>query len=438
MRFHTSIASLALLQNSIVALAATSGTFNVLTYNVAGLPELISSSNPKENTPYISAKLTGYNIINVQEDFNYHAALYASNNHPHGTSTSGGVPFGDGLNTLSDYPWTDLERVKWKDCNANSGDCLTPKGYTFMRLRLDEGVWVDVYNLHTDAGGDANDLKARASNIAQVVQAIATNSVGMPVIVMGDTNIRYTTAGDSIRALVQGAGLTDAWVKHIRNGVEPTQGTPALGCPFPFPSGTDQTCETVDKILYRSSPAISLTSTAFSNDHEVFLHPKTGVPLSDHYPLRANMVWSASPSFRLGDEFGGPHGSYFHDLPLLTAGTKISSIALAGGNRLDRISVRTGTGSVLTHGGSGGSEKNLTLEGGDRVVEVMACSAQYNSRTRIFYLRVKTAAGKQVETGKTTTSCKTWTAQAGEELKGFWGRAGDNIDRVGPIWGKSS
>lgn len=34
----------------------------------------------------------------------------------------------------------------------SSADCLTPKGFTFMRVKLAEGVWVDAYNLHADAG----------------------------------------------------------------------------------------------------------------------------------------------------------------------------------------------------------------------------------------------------------------------------------------------
>jgi hypothetical protein len=34
----------------------------------------------------------------------------------------------------------------------SSADCLTPKGFTFMRLKLAEGVFIDAVNLHADAG----------------------------------------------------------------------------------------------------------------------------------------------------------------------------------------------------------------------------------------------------------------------------------------------
>ncbi|KAJ3502671.1 hypothetical protein NLJ89_g8778 [Agrocybe chaxingu] len=166
------------------------GNLTVLSYNVAGLPDILSSGNPATNTPLISARLGPYNIINVQEDFNYHAALYASDNHAHRTPTSGGVPFGSGLNTLSDFPYIDFERKTWDNCNSNGGDCLTPKGFTFMRVHVSEGAWIDVYNLHTDAGSDSGDINARASNMAQVSSYLAKWSPGMPVVVMGDTNTR--------------------------------------------------------------------------------------------------------------------------------------------------------------------------------------------------------------------------------------------------------
>ena len=49
-----------------------------------------------------------FDVVNVQEDFNYHADPYAGDTHAHRTPTSGGVPFGSGLNTLSHLPCSDL------------------------------------------------------------------------------------------------------------------------------------------------------------------------------------------------------------------------------------------------------------------------------------------------------------------------------------------
>ena len=139
--------------------APTSGRFTALSFNVAGLPQILQGNDvpgdKTDNSKQIGAYFAqyGYDLIHMQEDFNYHAAIYAADNHPQRTATSGGVPFGSGLNTISNYAWINFERVKWNTCSDASGsDCLTPKGFTFMRWNPSEGVYIDVYNLHADAG----------------------------------------------------------------------------------------------------------------------------------------------------------------------------------------------------------------------------------------------------------------------------------------------
>ena len=57
------------------------GRFNVLSLNVAGLPEVLSSSNPKENTLQMSPLLNGYDIVSIQEDFAYHDDLIKYDTH---------------------------------------------------------------------------------------------------------------------------------------------------------------------------------------------------------------------------------------------------------------------------------------------------------------------------------------------------------------------
>lgn len=149
---------LALLSCLTTPILAQSGKFSFLTYNVAGLPAFLQGNgvpgDKTVNSGIIGQKFTeyDYDVIHVQEDFNYHAAIYATDTHPHRTATSGGVPFGSGLNTLANFPWTTYNRVKWDKCNLNSGDCLTPKGFTMMRMQIASGVEVDLYNLHGDAG----------------------------------------------------------------------------------------------------------------------------------------------------------------------------------------------------------------------------------------------------------------------------------------------
>lgn len=61
-----------------------------------------------------------------------------------------------------------------------------------MRVRFDEGVYVDFYNLHTDAGTEAGDETARNANIQQVIDYVDVWSVGNAVMIFGDTNSRVS------------------------------------------------------------------------------------------------------------------------------------------------------------------------------------------------------------------------------------------------------
>jgi hypothetical protein len=54
---------------------------------------------------------------------------------------------------MSNFPFSDdIDRVTWSDRSNTDGNNLTPKGFTWLRLRLAEGVYIDLYNLHMNAG----------------------------------------------------------------------------------------------------------------------------------------------------------------------------------------------------------------------------------------------------------------------------------------------
>lgn len=73
-----------LLSGAVRAASATSGSLSVLSFNVAGLPEILQnndeSGDKTTNTELIGTYFSEYDfdLINVQEDFNYHAALCKS------------------------------------------------------------------------------------------------------------------------------------------------------------------------------------------------------------------------------------------------------------------------------------------------------------------------------------------------------------------------
>jgi endonuclease/exonuclease/phosphatase (EEP) superfamily protein YafD len=432
--------ALAVAAGAALAVAQTSGTVNVLAMNVAGLPAILQGNDvpgdKTENHRTIGRKLVEYglDLVNVQEDFNYHAALYETATLPYRTATSGGVPFGSGLNTLSVFPFLDETRVKWDQCSSTDGaDCLTPKGFTLVRAELTSGsagsAFVDFYNVHADAGTTAADLAARTSNIRQLSAYITANSAGNAVIVAGDTNTRYTRSGDNIRLLPQANGLTDAWVELIRGGADPTVETICQN-----PSLTNY-CETVDKIFYRSSPVLNLRATGWQYESARFLQADGNI-LSDHNPVAANFTWSLPSTLRQSSFLGGPHGTWFSDADALAARSskRVASIRLRGGSRLDSVAVTLADGIALSHGGSGGSLSELQLAAGETWASATICQGKYNNRTRIFFVEARTSTGRTAAAGARTSECAQYSAPQGWGILGFVGRSGDEVDRLGFLY----
>ncbi|KAI9979532.1 hypothetical protein PInf_029256 [Phytophthora infestans] len=398
-------------------------TFSVMSINVAGIPEFLSSGNPLENSVEIGRRISNWDVVNVQEDFNYHAYVYSMNSHLHRTSTSGGIPFGDGLNTLSNFSFnniTDLTRSKWSVCSTFDGaDCLTPKGFTHARpLQLARCAGV------TDA-----DEVARAANLAQLSAYITANSADNAVIVMGDTNTRYTRAADTIREFAEGLNLTDGWVEYVRNGEYPTKGAEAIVCDASIMTNA---CEVVDKILYRGNNYIKLTLEKWNNENAAFLDDN-GVMLSDHPPISSIFSWTLNDEIRLSNAVGGPHGDQFTDVASAGGGQTVKSITIRSGSRVDAVSIAISAPSatMISHGGTGGTAKTLTLSSGEYVISMQVHWSKYNGHTRIFYLKFMTNLGKTLAGGVPTSENMTVYAPDGYQLSAFHGRHGDEIDALG-------
>ncbi len=412
-------------------ITATGGNFSVLTYNIAGLPQALSSATtPRDSsTALIGRIINAYDIVHVQEDFNYHAFLYDYGNvHPYRSATSGGAGIGDGLNSLSYFPMTDFSRTTWNTrINENA---LTPKGFTYCRVRFAEGVYMDFYNLHTNAESDAASIAARADNLLQLSDFIVANSDGNAVVVMGDTNGRYTR-DSALNLLLTRNGMTDPWITLIRHGSIPKLGDSAIVCTFP--DETDS-CEIVDKIYFRSNKYIQLTASGYEVLHN-FVNAQ-GQQLSDHLPLTVNFSYSLQSAFGMSDLFGGPHGTPYSDLNTLTATSAPSVLTIRSGSRVDNVGVTLKNGTTLTHGGTGGTAYSLTLQSGEYISSVTLNEAQYQGHTRIFYIKFVTNLGHSLSGGTTTSDAVTYTAPAGYKITGFYGNSGDEVDKLGVIYNK--
>ncbi len=253
------------------------GRSKVLTYNIAGLPDGFSTAHPSANMMLIGKRLAAYDLVLIQEDFAYGAGLragitlhYQSPPFERGERWN----FGDGLSQFAALPFTSLVREPWRACHGivdSYLDCLTPKGFSFSRQELADGVRADVYNVHLDAGGGVADAAAREAQVLQLIAAIAERSRDHAVLLAGDTNIRFAQR-ELLDRLEQETGLIDV--------------CSAVHCADP---------QRIDRVFIRSSATLKWHPRKWSIDPH-FIDAR-GAPLSDHLAVSVELDWStASPA----------------------------------------------------------------------------------------------------------------------------------------------
>ena len=290
-------------------------TFTVCPLNVDGLPtEILGIEiNPDGKGAdgataignYLKAK--GIDVLAFSEDFNYHTNLitpltddYTIGTYRGGLTTDNyqaSIRFNtDGLEFLTKKATASFRGETWTEWSKSNGkftngaDELIRKGYRYYTVDLGDGVLVDFYTMHMDADTDAADNEARASQWTQLCNAIQTANTGRPVIVMGDTNSRYTR--DDIKGLFftplsESYDISDVWVEKCKNGTYPTLGDDALMVDsLGYNEG-----EIVDKVIYLNPKNADLTLTAntitFDNTNYV---GSDGSLLGDHVPVIVNFT----------------------------------------------------------------------------------------------------------------------------------------------------
>ncbi len=292
---------------------ADSGTVEVLTYNVAGLPQEISQENPKENLPKISPLLQPFDLVLTQEDFDYwvpgglvddlqldfvhyHERLLADAGQPHSLDRHPGAEAvgldlatrpdlnaGDGIGIMSQLPLADQQRVPWEGCfggfstsDGGAADCLAMKGFAVATITLG-GVEVDVYSLHGEAGGTDEDQRLQAEDYEQLAAFIEERGADRPIILGGDTNLHLDPEHED----AGGEADAEIWAEFLeRTGL--VDACDETDCPEPG---------IIDKIAVRSSADITLTVEAHDIPRDTF-SDEAGEALSDHSPVHATIGWS--------------------------------------------------------------------------------------------------------------------------------------------------
>lgn len=309
--------------------AAQKKTFTVASLNVDGLPPNVKAAgivdvklNPEgpqaagtaEMSTLISQK--GWDFFGVSENFNYNTELMSGLNGVYNCGTYRGaipssvtnvVPYlngtkwfdTDGLNLLwrSNISVSGEEWYLWNKRNGiteDGADQLIAKGYRYYMVRVAPGLEVDVYILHMDAETTEADNQAREIQMAQLVDMILASDNKRPIIVMGDTNCRYTR--DRLKELMFDRidadprfTMHDPWIDLKREGVYPSVGDPAIMVPGKY-DGTNaeafQTGEVVDKVFYiENTDARGVTLKALSYNQDIEFTRADGTSISDHYPI---------------------------------------------------------------------------------------------------------------------------------------------------------
>ena len=290
--------------------AQAQNTFNVAAMNVDGLPTTILGININpdghgaEGSLAISKKLAtmGYDIIGLSEDFNYNTELMQYMTEYDCGTYRGGIDMSnykanisfdtDGLNLL----WKKVgfaafnERIiGWNQKYGkfdNGADELIDKGFRFYQVTIHDSVTIDLYIVHMDAECDEQDLAARWSQWSQLASMILSSNNGNPIIVMGDTNSRYTRdkiIDNFINPLEEDGRFTvrDAWVEKEYDNVYPEFGTNSLMVgDLGYQKG-----EVVDKVLYINNISSAYTISANYYLQDVSFVNEQGEPLADHWPV---------------------------------------------------------------------------------------------------------------------------------------------------------
>ncbi len=315
------------------ATAQTAEQFSVSTLNVDGLPKRILVFKVNADGPgddgsarigkYFQKK--GYDLVFMQEDFNYHRVITVLMEDDYKFDTWTGdvdvvdhsIDFlhlqnhrfeCDGLmgcwkNDLTVTPGSPVAWTQNFGKFSHAMDEMVTKGYRRYEVTLRGGSRIVVYNMHMDASDDADvddgldteDKNARMAQWTQLKDDIMSRLDNRPVIIVGDVNSLYKRDNvkgqfiDAIRSTGR-ATVSDVFIELQKNNVYPTY-TPDIKL-------KDEDLEvlageTLDKILYINPVNGSkLRPISFAVDQEGYQYD--GKPLGDHYPL--SVVFQIDPS----------------------------------------------------------------------------------------------------------------------------------------------
>ena len=325
--------------------------------NVAGINvDLNPDAKEAAGATAIGQKLKteDWDIVAASEDFNYHSQIWdaAWNGGVNGggfssfnsTTHRGNISVTaeamarfiaqqspvfdiDGLCLF--YRWNRVtpSNESWTSWNAHNGftddgaDGMIDKGYRYYLVTLATGEQVDVYILHMDAETSDADNAARDVQLKQLADAIIATHNGRPVVVLGDTNCRYTRdyIKDHFIDRIEADGrftVRDAYIQRVLGGLYPVVGANAIMDQGSIAAnrqahGYDYG-EVVDKVFYINSKESGKRLSLVSYKMDYSFKNDEGEPLADHWPIVVKLdIHDYDPAIDDDTPDAGLSGEYY-------------------------------------------------------------------------------------------------------------------------------
>lgn len=284
---------------------AETATMKIVNLNVDGLPIPAFATSENRDPLACSKKLPdvinafGADVVAVQEDFNFHFIHKKGIDLPYKTMHSGPIPFGDGMNFFSGYPIYNVARQAWDETYGVLGSCgdeLTPKGFLCASMEIEDGVFVDVYDLHADADWGVDyepDLAARLSEYRQLLRFVDAYSKDHAVIIVGDVNARFLDTENEMQKLfIEEQGFKEIWIELENEGRYYLTPEDEARYEAQYSSWWGY-WDSAEKLFYRDGGGVSFE--ALSNEL-LWLYDEAGNPLADHAAQIAELRYTIDRS----------------------------------------------------------------------------------------------------------------------------------------------
>ena len=194
---------------------------NAMFYNIQMLPFAVSGmGQANDRADLLPAQLSPYQDVVVFEElfddspredhmipameaagFPYHTEILNPNN------SIIPIPWNGGVIIFSRWPIEFEDDYNFELCGQASQDCLANKGIKYARINK-LGKKYHIFGTHMDAGGEADDILAKRTQMGEIRDFIDVQSIpdGEPVIFGGDFNVAPTHGMNLYPAMLDSIG----------------------------------------------------------------------------------------------------------------------------------------------------------------------------------------------------------------------------------------